>query len=322
MSGTDPVVSAIVVSYNTCKMTLDCLHALYADLADLDAEVWVVDNASTDGSQAAIRAMFPTVRLLENKDNVGFGAANNQAMVQARGEFFLLLNTDAFPKPGAIGALVMYLRDHCDTAIAGPRLLNADGSLQISCFPFPSPARAWLENLWISTILPNHPVMGDYRRWPHDRERRVDTVIGACMLVRRSAYEQVGGFDENFFMYTEEIEWQRRLRDRGWQVAFTPSAQVTHLGGASGATEKARINRYFFDSLDYYEWKHHGMAGLISLRLAMTIGCLMRSLLWTLVLVAVPRRRPLARSKARLQTWLAVRQATHWRLGLRGRARC
>ncbi|MBV9848927.1 MAG: glycosyltransferase family 2 protein [Armatimonadetes bacterium] len=319
---TRPVVSVIIVSYNTREMTLDCLRALYADLAGLDSEVWVVDNASTDGSPAAIRAAFPAVHLLENSRNVGFGIANNQAMARAGGEFFLLLNTDAFPKPGAVGSLVAYLRAHPDTAIAGPRLLNADGSLQISCFPFPSPSRAWLENLWISTALPNHPVVGDYRRWPHDRERQVDTVIGACMLVRRTAYEQVGGFDENFFMYTEEIEWQRRLRDRNWQIAFTPTAQVTHLGGASGATEAARINRHFFDSLDYYEWKHHGLAGLISLRLAMTIGCFLRSILWTLVLVAVPRRRPLARSKARLQAWLTVRQATHWRLDLRGRAQC
>lgn len=315
-------VSVIIVSYNTCEMTLDCLRALYTDLADLAAEVWVVDNASTDGSPAAIHAAFPAVRLLENNQNVGFGVANNQAMVQASGEYFLLLNTDAFPKPGAVAALVAYLHDHPDTAIAGPRLLNADGSLQLSCFPFPSPSRAWLENLWISAALPNHPVIGDYRRWPHDRERQVDTVIGACMLVRRTAYEQVGGFDEKFFMYTEEIEWQRRLRDRNWEIAFTPAAQVTHFGGASGAMEAARINRYFFDSLDYYEWKHYGIMGLISLRLAMTIGCFLRLILWTLVLVAVPRRRPLARSKARLQAWLTVRQATHWRLGLRGRTQC
>jgi GT2 family glycosyltransferase len=132
------------------------------------------------------------------------------------------------------------------------------------------------------------------------------------MLLPRAVYERVGGFDERFFMYSEESDWQRRIHDAGWQVAFTPSAEVTHLGGASGASDKARINRYFFDSLDRYERKHHGLAGLVSLRAAMAIGCLVRAVAWSL-LAAVPRRRNAARAKARLNSWLFIRQTTHWR---------
>jgi GT2 family glycosyltransferase len=202
-------------------------------------------------------------------------------------------------------------------AVAGPRLLNEDGSLQHSCFRFPTPARAWLENLWISTLLPRHPQFGDYRHWDHDAERRVDFVSGACMMVRKTAFEEAGGFDETFFMYSEETDWQRRMRGRGWHVAFTPHAVVTHLGGASGADERARVNAHFFDSLDYYEFKHHGTGGLISLRLAMTVGSFLRAILWSAVAAVYPRRRDLGLSKVRLYLWLMMRQTTHWRLRTR-----
>lgn len=307
-----PLLSVVIVSYNTREITLECLRALYADLENLPAEVWVVDNCSTDGSPAAIRSAFPDVRIIENVENRGFGAANNQAMAQASGDYFLLLNSDAFPKPGAICALLAFLRSNPTTAVAGPRILNADGSLQLSCFRFPTPLRAWLENLWISALFRNHPVIGDYRRWPHDRERCVDHVIGACMLVRRAAYREVGGFDERFFMYSEEADWEKRIRDAGWEIAFTPAAEVVHLGGASGASEPARINRHFFDSLDYYERKHHGLSGLILLRIAMTIGCSLRTVLW-LAAALVPRYRTKALAKARLLSWLTLRQAASWR---------
>lgn len=306
-------LSVIVISYNTRAMTLDCLRALYAGLGNLKAEVFVIDNASTDGSAEAVRTSFPAARVIENNDNAGFGAANNQAMQMASGEYFLLLNSDAFVEPEAVPALVSYARSHPDIGAAGPRLLNGDGTLQLSCFRYPSPLGVWLEQLWVSALLPNHPVLGYYRRWGHDRERLVDFVIGACLLVRREAYKQVGGFDDSFFMYQEETDWQRRMHNRGWKIGFTPDAQVTHLGGASGASEKAKISGHFFDSMDHYLHKHYGLAGLLSLRLSMLIGCFLRLILWLGVFVAVPRRREVAQSKIRLMAWLCVRQVTHWR---------
>jgi GT2 family glycosyltransferase len=307
-----PTISVIIVSYNTRAMTLECLRALYADVGGMAAEVWVVDNASADGSVEAVRAEFTQVRVIANDKNVGFGAANNQAMREAAGRYLLLLNSDAFPRPGAVAAMVDFLDRRPEAGLVGPRLLNKDGSLQRSCFPFPSPARAWLENLWISAVFPDRPKLGDYRRWAHDSEREVDWLIGACMLVRREVLERVGGFDERFFMYAEESDWQRRMRDAGWKVLFTPAAEVVHLGGASGANEKAKINRHFFESLDYYEYKHHGVLGLVSLRAAMTVGCFIRTILWTGVLLFVPGRRAVAASKAKLLSWLFVRQMTHW----------
>jgi len=313
-------ISAIIVSYNTRDMTLDCLRTLEVGLAGIPSEILVVDNCSIDGSAEAIRAQFPRVRLFESAMNAGFGAANNIAMRQARGEYLLLLNSDAFPQPGAIPALVKYLRTHPRVAIAGPRLLNADGSLQVSCFKFPSPLRAWLENLWISAAFSRHPFIGDYRFWAHDSERNVDFLIGACMLVRREVFERTGGFDERFFLYSEETDWQRRIRDLGWEIAFNPAAQVTHLGGASGANDKKNINRFFMESLDRYELKHHGPLGLVAFRCAMVVGCALRALLWG-AMSLLPARRSNALTKMWGHLLLTRRQATHWFRSCEGQGR-
>jgi len=308
-------VAIIIVSYNTREMTLHCLHTLFDALPEINSEVWVVDNASVDGSVDAIREGFPQVQLIANVRNAGFGAANNQAMLQSKAEFFLLLNSDAFIEPDTISHLQDYLRRNPGVAVCGPRLHSKDGSLQISCFRFPSPARAWLENLWVSAAFAHHPVVGDYRRWSHNTVRRVEFVVGACMIVRRVAYEQVGGFDETFFMYGEEADWQRRMHNAGWEVAFTPQARVTHLGGASGASQQPAIERHLFDSLDYYERKHHGISGLISLRCAMVVGCLLRVLLWSAASLR-PKMRTLAFARAKMHSWLLLRQTLHWELRL------
>jgi hypothetical protein len=315
MSNDSLLLSVIIVSYNTREMTLDCLRTLQRELEqsqlEQQTEIWLVDNASRDNSVEAVRAAFPQVLVIENPNNSGFGAANNLAMQQARGKYFLLLNSDAFPKPGALRTLLDFADAHPEAGAVGPRLLNADGSLQVSCWKFPSPGRVWLENLGLAALLPRHPVIGDYFRWAHDAEREVDFVIGACLLLRREVYETVGGFDENFWMYAEETDWQRRMKNAGWRVLFTPAAQVTHLGGASGAGD-ARISDAFWDSLDLYGRKHHGVAGLLSLHLARFIGSLARALAFSGVLWALPRRRATARPKARLHWWLAARQLTRW----------
>jgi GT2 family glycosyltransferase len=308
-------LSVVIVNYNTREMTLECLRTLTGVLEaeGISAEIVVVDNASRDGSVEAIRQAFPQVRVMASATNRGFGAANNLAMREASGTYFLLLNTDAFPKAGAISALVKYMEGHPKVGIAGPRLLNGDGSLQTSCYPFPTPGRAWAENLWLSAAFPRSKWVGDYRHWGHDEEREVAWAIGACLLVRKKVVEEVGGFDETFFMYAEEADWQRRIRNAGWSVGFTPTAVVTHLGGASGKSEKAKINRHFFESLDYYERKHHGLSGLVLLRLAMAIGCALRACMW-LAAAVIPKRREQAFSKVRLHSWLVYRQLTQWQV--------
>jgi GT2 family glycosyltransferase len=311
-----PLISAIVVSYNTRDMTLECLRALKADLSAMPSEIWVVDNASSDGSAEAVEREFPDIHVLCSGRNAGFGAANNLAMAQARGELFLLVNSDAFLRAGCAAALVDCLERHPEAAAAGPRIIRPDGSLQISCFRFPSPARAVLENLFVASLLPEHPVLGDYRRWGHNSEREVDWVIGACMLVRRKAYEDTGGFDERFFMYAEETDWQKRMRAAGWTIWFTPAGEVVHVGGGS-ADPEARFNERMFVSLDAYTLKHHGWAGLLVLRSAMVAGCSLRAAGW-LIASLFPARRHHAAGRVRRHLRLVVRQALHWRAPGRG----
>jgi GT2 family glycosyltransferase len=278
----------------------------------VSSEVILIDNASKDGTAAAVRAAFPTVRLIESPTNLGFAGGNNRAMVEATGRYLLLLNTDAFVEPGAIAAMVAYLDGHPKTAAVGPRLHNGDGSLQQSCYRFPTPGHAWAQNLWLAGLFgADHP-LGDFSRWPHDTARSVDWVIGACVMVRRSVYDRVGGFDERFFMYSEETDWQRRMRTAGWDVAFTPAARVTHLGGGSATPNKPAVDRHFWESLDRYVRKHHGFGGLFLFHMAMVVGGLARMPVWA-VLSVVPKRSTVARAKLALQSRLVVRQLTHWR---------
>lgn len=300
-----PEISVIIISYNTREMTLRCLGVLEKAMEGISYEVLLVDNASKDGSVDAVRAAFPATRIIANEKNTGFGAANNQAMAIAKGKFFLLLNSDAFPEPDAIRTLLDYMRANPKAGVTGPRTHNADGTLQLSCFRLPSPSYAWRENFWLTR---------GYRRWAHDSVRSVDFVIGACMLVRREVYEKVGGFDETFFMYSEETDWQRRIHDAGWDIIFVPESRITHLGGSSGASDKVAVNRHFFESLDVYVRKHHGFAGLISLRAAMAAGCLMRAILWMGGAI-LPQKRKTALAKARMHSWLFFRQTTHWNFG-------
>lgn len=307
-------LSVILVNYNTRDMTLRCIHALMADLGGITTEIIVVDNASTDGSVDAIRAEFSHIQIIASPINLGFGRANNRGMKISRGRYILLLNTDAFIKPGAVAALLDHLRHHPEAGLVGPRLLNGDGTLQISCYRYPSPFRAWVENFWLSALWPSHPLIGDYRRWAHNQEAEVDWIVGACMLLRREVYERTGGFDETFFMYAEESDWQKRILNEGFRIDFTPAAQVVHLGGASGKNEKVKINKAFFESLDYYEKKHHGLIGLMLLRIAMVIGSSLRLILWAISWLIRPARRTLSRQKMSLHRWLIWRQLTCWRL--------
>ena len=307
MSAHEPVVSVIVVSYNTREMTLQCLQTLHNELTGLSAEIWVVDNASTDGSVDAIRNAYPHVNVIANTRNKGFGAANNQALEQAQGDYFLLLNSDAFPTPGAIAAMLACLEAHPEAAAVGPRLLNRDGSLQRSCYRFPSPLRCFWENSLLTAAFPNHALFGDYRAWAHDAERRVEFVIGAALLARRTAVEQIGPFDPAFFMYAEETDWQLRMRKAGWDILFCPQAQVTHWGGHSSDGMKDRQFCEFNRAASRFIRKHYGPAGGCVQRVAMVMGALLRLTAWSLVYMAGGPRRQKAvrniRDWSRLLRW-------------------
>jgi GT2 family glycosyltransferase len=297
-------VTVIIISYNTRGMTLECLQNLYANGGEASMEVYVVDNASSDGSTDAIRDAFPQVHLIRNEENRGFGPANNQAIRLAAGKYVLLLNSDAFPRPHAIDRLVAYLDAHPDTAVVGPKLLNKDGSHQLSCYRFPSPWRATCEYLGLTAAFPNSRLFGDFRNCSQERE--VDFVIGACMLIRRAAIAEVGLFDEEFFFYGEETDWCRRFHNKGWKVNFTIDAEAYHLNGASGAAQPDAVFNEFRGAHERIIRKHHGVFGLAIVRSVVTIGAGLRVVLFALL--AIPpgnreKRLPLLRKWNRILLW-------------------
>lgn len=300
-------VSAVLVSYNTRALTLDAIGHLLRDFETLNSsEIILVDNNSQDGTVAAVRSRYPVVRIIQNSENVGFGKANNQAFELCRGEYVLLVNTDAFVHAGCTQLLTDLLDTHPDVAVVSPRILNKDGSLQASVHPFPTPLRCWIENLWLNPLVKHVFSLRDWRSWAHDETREVPWVIGACMLVRKSVIDSTTGFDEHFFMYSEETDWQYRIRKAGWKIWFVHDAEVTHLGGASGGTELlcARTRVAFFESLDIFERKNFGLLGAVSVRVAMLTGSLLRICAWACTGVLFRSKHSMALSKVSHYAWL------------------
>jgi GT2 family glycosyltransferase/glycosyltransferase involved in cell wall biosynthesis len=283
-------VSVVIVSFNTRELLVRCLDAVSAQ-AGLAMQIIVVDNGSTDGSRELVRERFPEVELIELSQNVGFARANNLAFQRCRGEYVLLLNSDAFVHPGALRELVAAAKRHPRAAAVGPRLLNPDGTLQRSAWPFPHPLRLLLEAFGLHRILRNTPFYDDLGIWAHDEERSVDFLVGACLLVRAAALREVAGFDERFWMYAEEADLQQRLRARGWGVIFTPNAAVTHIGSGSAKDSSLRLSHFYTGQMNFLR-KHRGPIAWPVARLALLIGSILRHR-WRSAWVAVSlRRRP------------------------------
>ncbi|MGB8643941.1 MAG: glycosyltransferase family 2 protein [Anaerolineae bacterium] len=233
----EPRLSVIIVTYNSRQEIDACLSSLLSDPGARDAEIIVVDNASADGTVAHIAARWPQVRLLAQSTNPGFAAGNNIGIDASRGGLLLLLNPDTVTQSGAIAALSSALEQRREVGIAGPMLLNVDGSLQPSCRDFPSLLGDFIGMTelyrlgFIRRLLGARMVsLSDHRR-----ARCVDWLSGACLLVRRAALDAAGKLDPGFFMYSEEMEWQYRMAQRGWAAWFEPAARVVHIGGASTA---------------------------------------------------------------------------------------
>jgi GT2 family glycosyltransferase len=252
-----PDVSIIILSWNTCDLVEDCLNSVTKAAEGLDVEIIVVDNASTDGSQAMVQGKFPGVRLIVNQENVGFARGNNQALALCKGHYALLLNSDAFAVPGSIQALVRLAEAQPKAGIVGAQLLNPDRSFQASFTSFPNLWREFLILSGVGRLL--------HGRWYPSRgpeedkgPQPVDYVEGACMLVRREAFDDVGGLDEGYFMYSEEVDWCYAMREKGWQVWYQPEARVIHLGGASSQSRRVRREADLYRSRVRFFRKHYG----------------------------------------------------------------
>jgi GT2 family glycosyltransferase len=261
-----PDLSIIIVNWNVRELLRDCLRSIDAGQAALSLEVIVVDSASADGSVAMVAAEFPWVRLISCIENVGFPRGNNIGLAEARGRNLLLLNPDTVVIGDALPVMFNYLEAHPDLGALGPQLLNPDSSVQSSRRRFPTLATGFFEGTWLDRLAP-----GVLRRYyaldlPDDAMADVDWLNGACIMVPRAVYEQVGGMDEAYFMYSEELDWCRRIKQTGKRVVYYPQAQIVHYyGKSSEQAVTARHINFQRAKLRYYR-KYHGRTAAFVLR--------------------------------------------------------
>ena len=261
VSNTDRLdVSVVIVNYKVRDLLRDCLRSLEHALARVRGEVWVVDNASDDGSVEMVRAEFPWVRLIANDQNRGYGAANNQAIRQAAGRFILVLNPDTKLPPGAIVDTIAEMEEHPDIGALGPKLVLADGSLDKACRrSFPSPEVAFYRLFGLAKLFPNNPRFARYNLLNVDEDTAidVDSVVGAFMLVRREVVERVGMFDEAFRLYGEDLDWAYRIKQAGWRIRYHPDVVVLHYKRQSTRQRSVYAIRAFYEAMHIFYDKHY-----------------------------------------------------------------
>lgn len=295
-----PVLSIVIVNWNTCQLLRDCLESLLADPDSGRWEILVVDNASADDSVAMVQRCFPQVQLLASPENLGFSRGNNLALEQARGEYLLLLNSDTRVECGALGALVAFVAGQPRIGAAGPMLLNADGSLQLSCGIVPSLRTEIVHKLLLHRLFPFFKLAG----WDHRSARAVGWVSGACLLIRRQALEEVGPLDPAIYMCCEDLEWCMRLAQKDWQIFYYPFSRVVHLEGQSIRKNLGQMLVISQQSLFYLFQKHFGPGHLLFLRLLTLVEMVLRSILWGGLFIVLPARR--AESRQRLQAYRQI----------------
>jgi GT2 family glycosyltransferase len=287
-------LSIVIINWNTKNLLLQCLEAVYQMAGAVETEVFVVDNGSADGSGTALKERFPGVTLIENQINLGFAKANNQALSLSKGDYLLLLNPDTRVKTGAIERLVSFMEDHSEAGAAGPQLLHPDGTKQNSIANFPSLATELLNKRFLRWLFPKKfpGKEKDYRE-----PLEVDSVIGACMMVRRDAMEQVGLLDEDYFLFLEETDWCYRLKKAGWKIYHIPQAEVYHFQGKSAETNVEMAKIEYYRSRYRFFRKHYGnvRCALLALGLAIKLGIEFLSMLFgcvvTLFMLKKVRRR-------------------------------
>jgi N-acetylglucosaminyl-diphospho-decaprenol L-rhamnosyltransferase len=285
-------LAVVVVNYNAGDAIVDCLRALSQERP---SEILVVDNASTDGSADRIAAEHPDVRLIRNRTNVGYGPAANQGIRETEAECVVLLNADAVARPGAVRALKAALDEHPRAGAVGALVLNPDGSVQPTKRAFPTLWQSLLHGL-LGLVWPSNPGTRAYTLAddPFDRARTVDWVAGPAVALRRRAVDHVGGFDEAFFFFVEDVDLCRRLWDAGWEVWFEPRAVVSHAWGTSWTQQPLRFLWMHQRNLFRYATKHRRGAWVLAYPF-IAVGLVLRFVLlairWLFTRRSVPSHR-------------------------------
>lgn len=269
-------LSVIIVSHNTRELLALCLDSLLASLASsaFGYEVIVVDNASRDRTVEMVRERFPQVRLLASEENPGFAAANNQGLKVSKGDYLLLLNPDTLVRGKALQHMLQFLVSHPQVGMVGPKLLYPDGRFQHSAFSFPTLPMIFLDFFPLNHRLINSRLNGRYPKalYGAGEPFPVDHPLGAAMMVRREAADQVGPLDEGFFIYCEEIDWCMRMKKMGWEIFCLPQAEIVHyVGKSTGQFREAMYVELHRSRYRLYE-KHYGLAFRLMARLIVGLG--------------------------------------------------
>jgi len=271
-------VSIIIVNYNTKEILLNCLQSIHRWPSQLACEIIVVDNASTDGSAAAVENGFPEIRLLRNAINCGFAKANNQGIGKAVGKYLLLLNPDTLFVEDAVTPLFNFMERHPEAGMAGGKILNVDGSLQPSYFPLPNLLTIFWIAFFLNRVLPLNHVNG---KWVIGHQSLpspflVQRLLGACLFVRQETVQKVGGFDSGFFLFSEEEDLCYRILRQGWAIYYFPATSVIHLGGQSAAPNNPRMIVCANESKVRFFRKHYGVMAQLLFRMIWFFALIIR----------------------------------------------
>lgn len=256
----DIELSIVAVSYRSKTVLIECLASLEVDGGGIKRETFVVDNEPTDRTLEAVTRAFPQARGVANTENVGFARAVNQGIAATTGEFVLIINPDCFVERGTLAGLMGYLRTHPRTGVVGPRMVGREGKLQYSARGFPDHL-TFLFNRYslLSRLFPRNRHTRRYllSDWDHASVRSVDWLSGACLMVRRAAIDEVGPMDEAYFMFNEDVDWCRRMKQAGWDVVFVPEGVVRHDIGASRRKVAPKVILERHRGMIHYFHKHH-----------------------------------------------------------------
>ena len=277
-------LSVVILSWNDLKVIDDCLGSIYRETRDIDFEVIVSDNGSTDGSREFINQHYPDVRIIANGVNLGFAKGNNAGIACSSGEYVLILNPDTIIHGGALQRWVAFADCHPEAGAFGCRVLSRDGSYQGPARPFPTVFRDWIAALYLRPLayLSEFFISDTYTGWKGDTERAIDWQSGCCVMFRSNVLRSLGGFDGQFFYHFEEVDLCRRVWDAGYPILYTPTVVITHLGGQSVSRFPIRFELEKYRSRYRYFYKHFGPKGARRCRYAVLAWIRVRQLGWRL----------------------------------------
>ena len=267
-------LSIIIVNYNVKEFLQNLLYSIEKASTNITKEVIVVDNASDDGSVNLIKEKFPSVKLIENQSNVGFGIANNQALKLANGEFLLLINPDAVVSEDTFDKMICFFKKNPDAGLAGCKILNPDGTLQLACRrSFPGPWTSFCKVTGLSNLFPGSKLFARYNLTYLDIDQtyEVDAISGSFMMMRREVYEKVGGFDEHFFMYGEDLDLSYRIKQAGYKVFYVHTTQIIHYKGESTRRSSLDETKVFYEAMHLFVKKHFSSSFIIEVILRAAI---------------------------------------------------